>query len=60
VASLARGAIKFVPGIGPVADSALNIAEKAYAAARATPGAAAVAPPAAAPVTPRGYTCTYF
>ncbi len=34
IASLARGAVKFVPGIGPVADTALTTAENLYNKAR--------------------------
>jgi len=75
IANLARGAIKFVPGIGPVADTALNTAENIYNRARAASQAAqrargAFAPAARAaapgpqrimiPGSNRGFNCSYF
>lgn len=56
VVSLARSAVPFIPGIGPIASKALDVV--------LPPGAAATAPaPGAAPGPgggQRGYTCTYF
>lgn len=52
VANLARGAVKFIPGVGPVIDTGLNIAEQAYAK-----GTAAVGPAAG---SQHGIHCTFF
>ena len=59
VANLARGAVKFIPGVGPVIDTGLNMAEKAMAAAKGIPGAAAVQP-GGMPGGNRGFNCTFF
>ena len=69
VAKLARQAVKFVPGVGPVIDTGLNIAEQAQAAARKAgirvpgdapmPGGAAVERGKVA-WPPRGIHATFF
>jgi hypothetical protein len=62
IANLARGAIKFVPGIGPVVDTGLNVAESAMAKAQEARAAISPGSPAArgGPGGGRGFTCTYF
>jgi hypothetical protein len=58
VANLARSAVKFVPGVGPVIDTGLSMAEKAAAAAKGAgvvPGTAAMGPTGS-----RGFNCTFF
>jgi len=54
VVSLARQAVPFIPGVGPIASKAIDVV--------LPPGtAAAAAAPGAAPgQTGHGYTCTYF
>jgi len=63
VANLARGAIKFVPGIGPVADTALNTAESLYNKAKGVQAQAkSIISPGGGP-RPGGAVrlqCTYF
>jgi len=67
VANLARGAVKFIPGVGPVIDTGINTAESLIERAKAAKqaaqqGFAAVAPDRPAPGAPggHGYTCRYF
>jgi hypothetical protein len=59
VANLARGAVQFIPGVGPVISKGLD-----YAESKLSPGAAAVATEPGAPGAPggsgHGYTCRYF
>jgi hypothetical protein len=64
VANLARGAIKFVPGIGPVADTALSTAENLYNKAKGVQAQAqSIISPGGGPPRPGGAVrlqCTYF
>jgi hypothetical protein len=63
VASLARQAVKFVPGVGPVIDTGLSAAEKLYAQARAAvpAGAPGGSAPGFAAVEPgHGMHCTFY
>jgi hypothetical protein len=70
VANLARGAIKFVPGIGPQASSLIDTAESAYNKARGALSTARSVVPQSRPTAPgpqrltvpggHGFNCNYF
>jgi hypothetical protein len=59
IAKLARGAVKFIPGVGPVVDTGLNVAESALKKAQQAKAALSPGAPGG-PGSGRGFTCTYF